>query len=152
MRAVMLAVLATLAAPGLAHANCAADVERLAERVGVSTDLPQGSTPPGRTGSAAPEARGGVAPDALARSGGVIAPPPEQGRGRVIEPPAAAAPSMPTAPQIRPAPQEGEISSNAAKAAQVESLLTAARTAAERGDETECSRRVEEARALGDPG
>jgi hypothetical protein len=145
MRLLAAAALAALAFPAAARADCAADAERLAERYGVATELPRAGERPTTT-----ESRG-VPPEALSRSGGVIAPP-EQGAGRVIAPPPSAAPTMPTAPQIRPEPRAGEVQSGAAKAAQVESLLTAAKAAAERGDQAECARRLEEARALDESG
>lgn len=144
MRTSVLAALLVLAAPLVARADCAGDADRLAERYGLSAQLPQPSEAPATT-----ESRG-VPPEAMSRSGGVIAPP-EEGRGRVIEPPAADR-SMPTAPEVRPTPAPDETQRRAAKTAQIQSLVTAARAAAQRGNETECTRRLEEARALGDPG
>jgi hypothetical protein len=150
MRTLILVTIAALAVPAAARADCATDADRLAERYGLSAQLPQSDRPsqPGET-PATTESRG-LPPEALSRSGGVIAPP-EEGRGRVIEPPAADR-SMPTAPEVRPAPAPGDTQRRAAKTAQVQSLVTAARAAADRGNEAECARRLEEARALGDPG
>lgn len=146
MRAVALAAALLATCPLAAWADCAADADRMAERYGLSAQLPQ-SGQPGEA-PATTESRG-ISPEAMSRSGGVIAPS-EEGRGRVIAPPAADQ-GMPTAPEVRPSPSD-ETQRRAAKAAQMQSLVTAARAAAQRGNEAECARRLEEARAFGEPG
>lgn len=148
MRALAAAVF-VLALPAAAHAECAAEAERLANRYGVTARLPQAGGPAAPGEPPATAESPGVPPEAMSRSGGVVAPP-DTGRGRVITPPATVDPGMPTAPSIRPEPRRGDVPAQAAKAAQVESLIAAARAAAERGDERACARRLEEARALGD--
>lgn len=150
MRTIALAALLLSAAPLAAQADCAADADRLAERYGLSAQLPQSGHPTGPSEAPATTESRGLPPEAMSRSGGVIAPP-EEGRGRVISPPATDR-GMPTAPAVRPAPAPDDTQQRAAKAAQVQSLVTAARAAAQRGNEAECARRLEEARALGEPG
>lgn len=149
MRALTAVVVFVLTLPAAAHAECAAEAERLADRYGVTARLPQAGAPAAPGGPPAAAEPPGLPPEALSQSGGVIAPP-DTGRGRVIAPPATVDPGMPTAPSIRPEPAPGEIPARAAKAAQMESLIAAAQAAAERGDEAACARRLEEARTLGE--
>ncbi|AWK85691.1 hypothetical protein [Azospirillum thermophilum] len=100
---------------------------------------------------------GSVTSDRLAQSGGLVSPPAVGDRG-VIEPPSTGS-TMPTAPALRPdagagpdrAPQAGGTGATmgqAARNAQLESLVTAARSAARSGDEERCMQSLGEARRL----
>jgi hypothetical protein len=150
----LLAALATfVAAPDLAAADCAAEVDQLASRYQVAADLPRTTPPPADARGevpATPESRG-VPPEALQESGGVIAPP-NEGRTRVIEPPVSSGSPMPTTPNLppqtadRPVTKDTEMS--AAKRTQLQSLLTAAKAAASQQREAECFQQLGEARAL----
>jgi hypothetical protein len=120
--------------------TCLADVERLADALGMNAQPPQGSAGSGD----------------LAQSGGVIRPP-DVGTGRVMEPPPGVADGMNTAPAIPPqtaGPDSGRGSEasrqslGAAEQAQMESLLTGARNAARDGDTARCVETLEEARDL----
>jgi len=129
--------------------SCLADVERLANAIGMSSRQPQAGGP------ATPQ--GNVQTEDLAQSGGVIKPP-DVGAGRVMEPPNGAADGMNTAPAIPPQTAGPDGSSrggtatrqslDAAERAQVESLLTGARNAAQEGDTARCVESLEEARDL----
>ncbi len=90
----------------------------------------------------------------LAGSDGVIAAPPV-GTMPTYTPPDEAGGGMPTAPEIRPQTRSGTpapaTAAEAAETAQVEALVTAARDAALRGDETACQERLDEVLGLIDP-
>ncbi len=134
-RPILLAGLLTAVGSAAAAETCRDLVDRLAEQHALH------AAPP-----AAPA--GSVTPEALARSGGVIQPPPTGDDEALVEPPPTGDP-MPTAP-----PLEGETSAGAPAAgepahqARVEALLAAARAAAEQGDEPLCRERLEEAQNL----
>ncbi|MDQ2105190.1 hypothetical protein [Azospirillum isscasi] len=147
------------AGPALAQGSCAALVDRFAAEHNLSASPPPVAAPPGTSGSSAVDGAlpgggsGAATPDRLARSGGVVAPP-AAGDRAVIEPPRTAAP-MPTAPAVRPdaAPNsgssmEGGSMGQAARNAQIESLVTAARSAAKDGNEPLCMDSLEKARNL----
>ncbi len=147
------------AGPALAQGSCAALVDRFAADNNLSATPPPVAAPPGGSGSSAvdgalPGGRSGSAtPDQLARSGGVVAPP-ASGDQAVIEPPRTGAP-MPTAPAVRPdaAPNSGSSMESgsmgqAARNAQIESLVTAARSAAKDGNEQLCMESLDKARNL----
>lgn len=97
---------------------------------------------------AAPSLEGQSLSEQLTDSGGVIEPPPIDAPGAIEPPPIGS--DMPTAPSIPPQTAEGEKqdAAPAARQAQLESLLTAAHAAAERGDEAECLARLEEAQQI----
>ena len=148
--AALVAVLAVTVAAGDAKAQrCADEIALLAQQYALTTDLPK---PPADLGSSSGSM--GVAPEDLARSGGVIAPP-EGARGRVFDPPRQDDP-MVTTPEVRPQTQngrtEGSRGLDAAKRAQMQSLLDAAREADRNGNEAECLARVARARAIPAPG
>lgn len=162
-----LATLLGLASQPAAAQSCGPLVERFAADHSLSTTPPPTASPtvPGGSGATAggtvPDgtAGGSVSPERLARSGGVIAPPPSSGDRAVIDPPAAGASNMPTAPALRPdavpgSPPGGSGAAGggsmgqAARNAQMESLVTAARQAARNGDETRCLESLEDARRL----
>lgn len=155
MRSILvLAAFTTLvAAPDLAAADCAAEVDRLASRYQIAADLPRSQVPrpDGRGEVPATTESRGIPPEAMQQSGGVIAPP-DEGRTRVIEPPVSTGSPMPTTPNVppqtaeRPVAKPGELS--AAKRTQLQSLLTAAKAAAGQQREAECFQQLGEARAL----
>lgn len=153
-----------LAAPGAWAQGCSAMLEQFAADHGLTTSPPPTAAPsaPDSAGSSAMTESGGgaVTPDRLAQSGGLVAPPAVGDRG-VIEPPATGS-NMPTAPAVRPdasagpdrAPQAGGTGATgatmgqAARNAQVESLVTAARSAARNGEEDRCMESLNQARRL----
>ncbi|BAI73091.1 hypothetical protein AZL_024530 [Azospirillum sp. B510] len=154
-----------------AQEGCAAMVERFAADLGLSTAPPpvavpgppglSGSTPRDEPGSGS-GGRGAQGPDSerLAQSGGMVAPPAVDDRS-VIAPPSIGS-TMPTAPAVGPqagsraAPDSGPggsgggdgLMGQAARNAQLESLVTAARGAARDGDETRCMTSLDDARRL----
>jgi len=155
------------AGPVLAQ-SCADMVERFAADHSLSTTPPptappstQGAGPPGSSGSTMEDgarmngsgSSGAASSERLAQSGGVVAPP-AVGDTAVIEPPRSGSSNMPTAPAVRPdsgpgtnAPTGGSMG-QAAQNAQLESLVTAARSAAKRGDEAQCMESLTQARRL----
>ncbi|MBK1836408.1 hypothetical protein JHL17_03200 [Azospirillum sp. YIM B02556] len=152
---------------GAAQAGCAAMVEQFAADRGLSTEPPPVAVPgtgaPGLSGSSPRDELGsgsGAGSERLAQSGGMVAPP-AVGDRSVVEPPAIGS-NMPTAPSVGPqansrtAPDVGPggsgggdgLMGQAARNAQVESLVTAARSAARDGDETRCMTSLDDARRL----
>lgn len=133
--------------------TCGEEVDRLASELNVSPDLPSSSQDSSQAQGGAERGDAPTMSDRLAQSGGVIQPP-ETGRTVTIQPPPGASPSMPTAPAVPPhsaeGPTQGNTETQAAETAQIESLLTAARQAAEEGDERRCQERLAEARDLMD--
>ena len=121
-------------------AACLDEVRALADDYALSIDPPDmaGQTPPG------------TLTDELARSGGVIEPPPTGDRA-VIEPPQTGS-AMPTVPDVAPdAPAQegaGPVDLSPPDKVILESVLQAARAEAERGQEAGCFERLKEARAL----
>ena len=127
--------------------NCLAEVDRLANSLGMKGEASPQATVPQR----------GASSESLAQSGGVIQPPNVSG-GRVLEPPQGNADGMNTAPampQQDGAPQ-GTVPNGgtkqpalgAAERAQLETLLLGARNAGRQGDTAQCQKRLEEARDL----
>lgn len=150
---------------GAAPAGCAAMVEQFAADQGLSTEPPPvavpGTAAPGLSGSSPRDEQGsGVSSGELAQSGGMVAPP-SVGDQAVIQPPAIGS-NMPTAPAVGPQansrakPDSGPGGSGgvdgmmgqAARNAQLESLVTAARSAARDGDESRCMNSLDDARRL----
>lgn len=134
------------AVPALA-ARCGTEIEALERQFRLSSALPQA---PGGDTPATTESRGISPDDQLARSGGVLAPP-EGGRTAVIPPPPPGPGSTVTPPAVPPHTAEGPSGStgeelSAAKRAQVQTHLNAAREAESRGDEKACFERLGEAR------
>jgi len=117
--------------------SCLDQVRDLASRYGAP------SAPP----TAAPNGKGNVTTQDLARSGGVIKPPPVQDKS-VITPPPDRQDPMPTVPDIatKKKPEEG----SGAERTQLQAALTAARAQAERGDEKGCEEALARARTLAD--
>jgi hypothetical protein len=124
-------------------AGCLDEVRNLAQRYHVSSDPP---TVP--ADKAAPKT---VQPGDLARSGGVIAPPPSPDNA-VITPPRSAHDAMPTVPDVKDAPPKSAPADagklGAAETTALQAILVAARAQAERGAEAECRDRLREAREL----
>jgi hypothetical protein len=139
LAALVLTVVATDAASA---AGCLDEVRSLAERYHLSSD------PPTAPADQAPTT---VRPGDLARSGGVIEPPPSPDRA-VITPPRSAHDAMPTVPDVKDPPQKSAPADagklGAAETTALQSLLVAARAQAERGAEVECRDRLREAREL----
>jgi len=148
------------ALPAAAQQTCGAQVEQFAADQNLSTRPPPTAVPapPGSAGSTAeaPAGGGAASSERLAQSGGLITPP-AVGDMAVIEPPRAGASNMPTAPAVRPdtrtdtppsAGSTGDLMGQAARNAQLESLVTAARAAAKDGDEARCLEGLSEARRL----
>lgn len=132
----LLASLALLLAwPDAAAAACLDEVKALAAERGVSTDPP----------TVAPDSGSMPPPDQMARSGGVIEPPPVPDRS-VIAPPPSAGTAMPTLPDIAPAPS-GD--ARVVERTTLQALLVAARAEAERGNEPGCVEALTKARTLG---
>ena len=147
--AILLASLVVLviATDAASAAGCVDEVRSLADRHHLSSDPP---TVP------ADKAPGTVRPGDLARSGGVIEPPPSPDKA-VITPPRTAHDAMPTVPDVKDAPPKNVPPGNppagagtlgAAETTALQALLVAARAQAERGAEAECRDRLREAREL----
>ncbi|AWU94482.1 hypothetical protein [Azospirillum ramasamyi] len=157
------------AAQSGAQTGCAAMVEQFAANHGLSTEPPPVAVPdsaaPGLSGSTPRDEQGsgsgsGIGSGGLAQSGGMVAPP-AVGDQAVIEPPAIGS-NMPTAPSVAPqansraTPDSGPggsggangLMGQAARNAQMESLVTAARSAAREGDEARCMESLNDARRL----
>lgn len=158
---------ALAAAPAAAQQTCRDMVDRFAAAENLSATTPPvasppiaGDTRPGSAGSAV-DGGGGSLSEQLGRSGGVLTPP-AIGDQAVIDPPRSGTENMPTAPRLTPGPGTGAGSSadaptgaspdRAAQRAQMESLVTAARAAAERGNEQQCMDSLSKARALTEGG
>lgn len=148
------------AAPASAQ-SCADLVERFAADHSLSASPPPTAVPstPGSAGSTTSDSsvNGAASSERLAQSGGVVAPP-AVGDTAVIEPPRAGSSNMPTAPAVRPdagpgtsgsmGGSTGDAMAPAARNAQMESLVTAARSAAKNGDEARCMESLSQARRL----
>ncbi|MGF7175522.1 hypothetical protein [Azospirillum doebereinerae] len=161
-RAALAAGVFMLAAlPAAAQQTCGAMVEQFAADQSLSNQPPPTAVPapPGSAGSTAnggTTGSGAASSERLAQSGGLITPP-AVGDQAVIDPPRAGASNMPTAPAVRPdtrtdtppsAGSTGDLMGQAARNAQLESLVTAARAAAKDGDEARCLEGLSEARRL----
>ncbi len=130
---------------GAQENSCLAEVDRLANSLGMKGEAsPQATVP-----------RSGASSESLAQSGGVIQPP-DVGSARVMTPPPGAADGMNTAPAM---PSTGRRSAGngsqqrlqtlaARQRAQLETLLLGARNAGRQGDTAQCEERLEEARDL----
>jgi hypothetical protein len=140
LMSLFLAGAASISAARAQENNCLAEVDRLANSLGMKGEAsPQATVP-----------RSGASSESLAQSGGVIQPP-DVGSARVLEPPKGTADGMNTAPampQQDGAPQGTVPNSGTAQRAQLESLLLGARNAGRQGDTAECQERLEEARKL----
>lgn len=119
-----------------AEPSCRDAVDQLAEELGFETALPS------------PASQAPSMTDKLKGSGGVLQPP-DVGAPVAVIPPETAG-RMPTAPAIPPQTAEGEPAPRlgTARQAQLESLLMAARAAADRGNSAECRARLAEAEQL----
>ena len=123
-------------------AGCLEEVRSLAQRYHLSSD------PPTAPADKAPTT---MRPGDLARSGGVIEPPPSPDKA-VITPPRSAHDAMPTVPDVKDAPPKSapaEVGKpGAAETTALQAILVAARAQAERGAEAECQDRLRDAREL----
>ena len=143
MFALLVVICASVTCVNTASARtCLAEVRSMAETYGLSITPPEVGPP------AEPD---GVEPGDLARSGGVIEPPPISDPA-VIEPPRDAGRAMPTLPSIpedSPAPLEaGPRHLSPSDRATLESILVAARANAESGDERDCFERLKTAKGV----
>lgn len=128
--------LGTTAAPVFAE-TCLEQVRRFAGDHNLSIDPPS---------IASKETPGPLGSGDLGQSGGLIEPPPTPDTS-VIEPPGDLRYRMPTVPDITPEQTLPERSSlSPSDLAILESILVAARTEAERGQETDCFERLQKAR------
>jgi hypothetical protein len=109
-------------------------------------DLASQHGTPSKPPTAAPDGKGNVTTQDLARSGGVITPPPVQDKS-VITPPSTGVDRMPTVPDIAPQAQQQQ-DTPAADRTKLQAALTAARAQAERGDEKGCQEALARARTL----
>lgn len=123
-------------APAAAADTCLDQVRDLASRHGTP------SKPP----TAAPNSPAEIRTQDLARSGGVIAPPPIDDKS-VIKPPASVDSRMPTVPDVAPQTQNRQEAPAVDRTA-LQAALTAARAQAERGDEKGCQEALARARLL----
>lgn len=124
------------ASPAAAAAGCLDQVRDMASRHGTP------SKPP----TAAPNGSADIKTQDLARSGGVIAPPPMDDKS-VIKPPSTGESRMPTIPDVAPQTQNQQ-DAPAADRTGLQAALTAARAQAERGDEKGCQEALARARVL----
>jgi hypothetical protein len=137
-------------------ASCEAEIAALEQQYKLSATLPRTEAPAGSAGAPATAESRGISPgDQLKQSGGVLAPP-EGGRTAVIPPPSTGPGSTVAPPAVPPHTAEGPTPSDAAelsaaKRAQVQTHLNAAREAEGRGDEKACFERLGEARAAAQP-
>lgn len=116
--------------------TCLDQVRALAGRYGISTDPP----------TAAPGGKAEVTPQDLARSGGVITPPPMSDRS-VITPAPDKHDPMPTVPDVDTKKQSDRTQADRSR---LQAALVAARAQAERGDEKGCEEALGRARTLAD--
>jgi hypothetical protein len=100
------------------------------------------SAPPSATSS-----KGEITTQELARSGGVIKPPPVQDKAVITPAPEDKRDPMPTVPDIAPKAQQ---EAPAADRTRLQAALTAARERAEQGDEKGCQEALARAHTLAD--
>ncbi len=124
--------------PAVAADSCLDQVRDMASQHGTP------SKPP----TAAPKGSADITTQDLARSGGVIAPPPVDDRS-VIKPPSTGVSRMPTIPDVAPQTQSQQ-ETPAVDRTGLQTALTAARALAERGDEKGCQEALARARTLAD--
>ena len=125
-----------LAGQAMAADKCLDQVRDLAGKYGMS------SMPP----TASPNGKGEVTTQQLARSGGVIKPPPTDDKS-VIKPSPDKQDAMPTVPDVAPQALKQEPAADRTK---LQAALTAARTQAEQGDEKGCLEALGRAHTLAD--
>ncbi len=131
-----------LALPAAAADSCIDQVRDMASQHGTPSKPPVAA--PGDKGGG----KGGSATTQdLARSGGVIAPPPMHDKS-VNKPRSTGNDRMQTVPDI--APQAQQQDTPAADRTKLQAALTAARAQAERGDEKGCQEALARARTLAD--
>jgi hypothetical protein len=133
--------------PGIAAAqDCLDQVDEFAAKQGVATELPHA----GNEDTAPAEPTDQSLSDKLSQSGGVLEPPKTESKTPTLQPPPGQNAPMPTAPEIEPEPGSGggSLTEQSGEDAQIESLLTAARQAAQSGDDQQCFKRLQEAKAI----
>ena len=137
-----IAVVAAGGAALLALAAQAAPADKCLDAV---RDLAARHGTPSKPPTASPNAKSEITTQDLARSGGVIKPPPVDDKS-VITPAPGAHDPMPTVPGGSQALKQEP----AAERTQLQAALTAARSQAEQGNEKGCEEALERARTLAD--
>lgn len=135
--AVVMGLAMVVSAAGIAAADTCLDQVR---------DLASQHGTPSKPPTAAPDGKGNLTTQDLARSGGVIKPPPTEDKS-VITPPSTGTDRMPTVPDIAPQAHQRQ-DTPAADRTKLQAALTAARAQAERGDEKGCQEALARARTL----
>jgi hypothetical protein len=125
-----------MAGPAAAADSCLDHVRDLAARYGTPSKPPTG----------APDRKSDITTQDLARSGGVITPPPVQDKS-VITPPSNTRDAMQTVPDVAPQALKEDPAADRTK---LQAALTAARAQSERGDEKGCEEALARARTLAD--
>ena len=154
--ALLAAASALICSAPVVAASCGSEIALFEQQYKLTASLPQGESRSGAAEAPATSESRGVSPsDQLAPSGGVMAPP-QGGRSAVIEPPPTGPSSTPTPPTVPPhtaqGPSSGSAELSAAKRAQMQAHLNAAREAHARGDDKQCFERLSAARAIPEPG
>lgn len=146
MRYLVIAAAAALLPSAAAAQDCIDQVEKFAAKRGVSTDLPRAGTEEKAPAESSNQTLSGK----LSESGGVLEPPETESKTPTLEPPPGRSAPMPTAPEIEPEPGNdgGSLAEQSAENAQIESLLIAARQAAQSGDKQRCFERLQKAMAI----
>lgn len=124
--------LAAVAWPASAE-SCLEEVRQLSKRYDVSDNPPKATT----------QQDGATTSDKLARSGGVLEPPPVRDNN-VIAPPSTEAYRMPTIPDVKPKDQATKGPDRTA----LQAALVAARSQAERGNEEGCREALAKAKSI----
>jgi len=137
---VLAVALAGMAAPAGAADSCLDQVRDMASQHGTPSKPPV-AAPGDKEGG-----KGGATTQDLARSGGVIAPPPMDDKSVIKPPSTGTIDRMPTVPDI--APQAQQQDTPATDRTKLQAALTAARAQAERGDEKGCQEALARARTL----
>jgi hypothetical protein len=125
-----------LAGPAAAADSCLDQVRDLAARYGTPSQPP----------TAAPDRKSEITTRDLARSGGVIKPPPVNDKS-VITPAPNTRDAMQTVPDVAPQALKEDPAADRTK---LQAALTAARSQAEQGNEKGCQEALERARTLAD--
>jgi hypothetical protein len=116
-------------------ATCLEQVRQLADRYHVTTEPPKADADAGR-----------ITPKQLSKSGGVVEPPPVVDKS-VIAPAHPSSDRMATIPDVTPSAPEPP-KAQAVERASLQSVLMAARSQAERGEEAQCLERLQKAHEL----
>ena len=138
-----IAAVAATALAAIAFTGPAAAADKCLDQV---RDLAALHGTPSKPPTAAPDKKSDITTQDLARSGGVIKPPPVDDKS-VITPAPSAHDPMPTVPDVKSRALKQE---PAADRTMLQTALTAAREQAEQGNERGCQEALERARMLAD--